>query len=57
MIGSPDAFDAGVSALVMSEYRAEICGLKATTQLPYSVEGEIWSPQHKLPGTGTFPPT
>ena len=44
MIGSGDAFDAGVSALVMSSHAAELQNLKCATQEPKSVEGEIWSP-------------
>ena len=57
MIGSPDAFDAGVSALVMSKYGGELCGLQRATQPTYPDEGEIWSPPHKLnPRTGIFPP-
>lgn len=44
MIGSADAFDAGVSALVMSEHAGELCHLQAAAQPPYSVEGIIWSP-------------
>ena len=47
MIGSGDAFDAGVSALVMSAHADELQGLKRATQEPKSVEGEIWSPSSK----------
>ena len=42
--GSDDAFDAGISALAMSARAKELQELKRATQLPKSLEGEIWSP-------------
>ena len=44
MIGSDDAFDAGISALVMSAHAMKLQRLKRATQPPKSLEGEIWSP-------------
>ena len=42
MIKSPDAFDAGVSALHMSRCVENFRGLEQETQLPTSLEGRIW---------------
>ena len=44
MIGSDDAFDAGISALAMSAYAKDLQKLKPATQSPKILEGEIWSP-------------
>ncbi len=44
MIGSDDAFDAGVSALVMSTHVEELQRLQRAEQPPESWEGEIWRP-------------
>ena len=44
MTGSDDAFDAGVSALVMSANAANIQALQQAAQPPMSLEGEIWAP-------------
>ena len=44
MISSDDAFDAGVSALVMSAHAGEFARLERATVPPKSLEGEIWSP-------------
>ena len=44
MIGSADAFDAGVSALVMSAYAGDLRRLEQASQAPKSFEGEIWFP-------------
>lgn len=46
--GSEDAFDAAVSALVMSEYEAELRALAPPADPTERVEGKIWRPQ--LPG-------
>ena len=44
MIGSADAFDAGVSALVMSHNAGALRELKQTKESRRLLEGEIWSP-------------
>ena len=44
MIGSPDAFDAGVSALVMSAHAVQFHRLPEAGQPPRSLEGAIWLP-------------
>ena len=57
MIGSPDAFDAGVSALVMSQHAGELGRLQGAAQPRYLVEGEMWPPADRLnPEAGIFPP-
>jgi hypothetical protein len=43
--GSEDAFDAAVSALVMSEHEAELGVLGPLTDPVYGVEGKIWRPE------------
>lgn len=43
--GSEDAFDAAVSALVMSEHEAELRVLGPPADPAYGVEGKIWRPQ------------
>ena len=43
MIGSDYAFDAGISALVMSAHAMKLQDLERATQLPKLLEGEIWS--------------
>ena len=43
--GSEDAFDAAVSALVMSEHEAELRALGPPADLADRVEGKIWQPQ------------
>ena len=43
MIGSPDAFDAGVSALVMSDNSKELLALQQATDRQSLLEGKIWS--------------
>ena len=44
MVESADAFDAGVSALVMSAHAGDFARLERATEPPKSLEGEIWSP-------------
>ena len=44
MEASDDAFDAGISALVMSAHAEGFRSLAADTELPYSLEGRIWEP-------------
>ncbi len=44
MVESDDAFDAGVSALVMSAHAEDFGRLERATGPPKSLEGEIWSP-------------
>ena len=57
MIGSPDAFDAAVSALVMGQYSEELRLPQGAPQPPYLVEGEMWPPQQLLnQDMGIFPP-
>lgn len=43
--GSEDAFDAAVSALVMSEHEAELRALGPPADPADLVEGKIWQPQ------------
>jgi hypothetical protein len=43
--GSEDAFDAAVSALVMSEHEAELQALGPAADSTERVEGKIWRPQ------------
>lgn len=43
--GSEDAFDAAVSALVMSEHEAELRALGPPADPAELVEGRIWRPQ------------
>ena len=45
MIESPDAFDAGVSALVMSANVGDLQGLRQSTVARVALEGEIWAPK------------
>jgi hypothetical protein len=42
--GSEDAFDAGVSALVMAAHGAELEALTRSTDADYAIEGRIWRP-------------
>lgn len=44
MVVSDDAFDAGVSALVMSAHIGALQRLQPATEPPISLEGEIWVP-------------
>jgi hypothetical protein len=43
-IGSEDAFDAAVSALVMAEHAADLAALPAETDGELRLEGRIWHP-------------
>ena len=43
--GSEDAFDAAVSALVMSEHEAELRLRVPPIDPPYEIEGRIWRPE------------
>jgi hypothetical protein len=43
--GSEDAFDAAVSALVMSEYQDQIAALTPTADPAFAVEGKVWTPR------------
>ena len=45
MTESPDAFDAGVSALVMSANIEDLRGLRQATEPRVALEGEIWAPK------------
>ena len=45
MVENEDAFDAGVSALVMSAHADDLRRLKQPAGPPKSLEGEIWRPQ------------
>ena len=57
MTGNDNAFDAGVSALAMSQHAGELCRLQGAAEPPYSVEGDIWPPRNLVnPETGIFPP-
>jgi hypothetical protein len=42
--GSEDAFDAAVSALVMSEHAAALGALERSEDPDYAIEGRIWAP-------------
>lgn len=42
--GSADAFDAAVSAIVMSEHAAELAALDQVVERPFAIEGCIWRP-------------
>ena len=44
MVDSDDAFDAGVSALVMSAHVGDLNELQPAEEPPISLEGEIWVP-------------
>ncbi len=46
MIGSPDAFDAGVSALVMSSHSGQFYRLQQAVGRQSLLEGEIWYPEN-----------
>ena len=46
MIGSPDAFDAGVSALVMSDHSGQFYRLQQAVGQQSMLEGEIWLPEN-----------
>lgn len=50
--GSEDAFDAAVSALVMSRHVQELRHLKQTTDPVVALEGEIWVPHDVAPDVG-----
>ena len=50
MIGSGDAFDAGVSALVMSANVGNLQGLQQAVVLQRLLEGEIWAPPQQPAG-------
>lgn len=45
--GSEDAFDAAVSALIMSSHSAELLALPEVKDLPELTEGRIWWPDKK----------
>jgi len=51
---SPDAFDAAVSALVMSRYSRELVILPTMTDEVSRLEGEIWHPNALRPGQPDF---
>jgi hypothetical protein len=44
VVGSEDAFDAAVSALVMDRHRKELEHLPSRIGTPYCIEGAIWAP-------------
>jgi len=44
MVGSEDAFDAAVSALVLDRHRTEVEQLSSCVGAPYCIEGVIWAP-------------
>ena len=48
---SEDAFDAAVSAVVMSRHLDEISALTASREDNYLIEGKIWWPQENRKGT------
>ncbi|HEX5593697.1 MAG TPA: hypothetical protein VFX35_10165 [Solirubrobacterales bacterium] len=45
--GSEDAFDAAVSALVMSEHENEFRTLPLPADPAYRIEGKIWRPERR----------
>ena len=44
MVGSEDAFDAAISALVMHEHLADLAALPQTTDPVTLLEGDVWRP-------------
>jgi hypothetical protein len=49
MIGSEDAFDAGISALVMHDNLADLVHLRPTTDPVTLLEGDVWRPPKITP--------
>jgi hypothetical protein len=50
MVGSDDAFDAGISALVMHDHLDDLAGLSPTTDPRTRLEGDVWRPpQNRRP--------
>jgi hypothetical protein len=47
LVSSEDAFDAGISALVMHDHRADLAALAQTTDPVTLLEGDVWRP-HKI---------
>ena len=47
MVGSEDAFDAAISALVMDTHRADLAALRQSTDARTLLEGDVWRP-HKI---------
>ena len=45
VIGSEDAFDAAISALVMGGHRAELASLRQSTDPLTLLEGDVWRPR------------
>jgi hypothetical protein len=44
MVGSEDAFDAAISALVMHDYLADLAALRQATDPVTLLEGDVWRP-------------
>ncbi len=49
MVGSEDAFDAAISALVMHEHLAELVALRQTSDPVTLLEGDVWRPPKITP--------
>jgi hypothetical protein len=49
MIGSDDAFDAGISALVMHDHLDDLTALSQTLDPLTLLEGDVWRPPQKRP--------
>jgi hypothetical protein len=51
MVDSEDAFDAGISALVMDRHVDELHGLGPTTDPVMLLEGDVWRPAAASPAS------
>jgi hypothetical protein len=51
MVDSEDAFDAGISALVMDRHADELHGLGPTTDPVMLLEGDVWRPAAASPAS------
>ena len=49
MVGSEDAFDAAISALVMGDHLAELASLRQSTDPLTLLEGDVWRPRKIVP--------
>jgi hypothetical protein len=49
MLASEDAFDAGISALVMDDHRGDLAALQPTDDPVTMVEGDVWRPSKITP--------
>jgi hypothetical protein len=49
IVGSEDAFDAAISALVMHDHLADLTALRQTTDPVTLLEGDVWRPLKMTP--------